>query len=117
MSIANDYTAGNRGSNFHWQLVMTGAQVKAGPYQRVGGLNQGNTQNVVSTNETGSTNSPVAAGFTSVGFTTSSTFVGTINGIARAASTFVTFSANPGEILLAIPFTVTAGSVTIDRII
>ena len=74
-------------------------------------------QTITSSSETGSTNSPVAAGTTSVGFTTSSSFVGTINGIARAASTFYAFEAAPGKTLPTIAYTVTAGSMIIDKII
>lgn len=81
------------------------------------GGGSGGTQTITSSSETGSTNSPVATGASSVGFTTNSAFVGTINGIARNASTFYSFTAKNGETLPAIPFTVTAGSMIIDKIV
>jgi hypothetical protein len=59
----------------------------------------------------------LAATATSVGFTTDSTFTGTINLIARNSSTFYGFEATPGKTLSAIPYTVTAGNVIIDVIV
>lgn len=73
-------------------------------------------QTITSSTETNSTNSPVTAGATSVGFTTSATFTGSINGIARSASTYYSFDAAPGKTLPAIAYTVTAGSMIIDKI-
>jgi hypothetical protein len=64
---------------------------------------------------TGSGSSPVTAGKLSVTFTTDSSFVGTILGVARNASTTYAFSvSNPGKTLAAIAYTVTAGSMIID---
>ena len=63
------------------------------------------------------TSGTVAAGATSVGFVTDATFVGTINGAARAASTFYGFSSTDGKTLPAINYTVTAGNITIDSIV
>jgi hypothetical protein len=56
------------------------------------------------------------AGATSLGFTTDSSFSGTINGISRTASTFYGFEATPGKTLPAIPWVVGVGSITIDQI-
>lgn len=67
---------------------------------------------------TNSTGSPVAAGKLSVTFTTDSSFVGTILGVVRNASTIYSFSVtNPGKTLAAITYTVTAGSMIIDVIV
>ncbi len=64
---------------------------------------------------TDSTGSPITAGKLSVTFTTSSTFVGTILGVARNASTTYAFSTTtPGKTLAAIAYTVTGGSMIID---
>lgn len=76
----------------------------------------GGGQTLTSSTVTDSTASPVAAGTTSVGFTTSSTFVGTIDGLARNASTFYGFDAAAGKTLNSIAYTVTAGSMQIDKI-
>ncbi len=67
------------------------------------------------TASTVTTSGTVAAGKLSVTFTTSSGFIGTILGEARAASTVYSFSiSNPGKTLGAIAYTVTAGSMVID---
>jgi hypothetical protein len=60
----------------------------------------------------------VAAGATSVGFTTDSGWgaLDTINGVIRAASTFYGFEAAPGKTLAAIPYVISSGFVTIDSI-
>ena len=58
----------------------------------------------------------VAAGASSVGFTTDLLFTGSINGVARNSSTFYGFEAAPGKTLPAIPWVVGAGTVTIDVI-
>ena len=58
----------------------------------------------------------VAAGASSVGFTTDLLFAGSINGVARNSSTFYGFEAAPGKTLPAIPWVVGAGTVTIDVI-
>lgn len=73
-------------------------------------------QVLASSTVTDSTASPVVAGTTAVGFTTSSTFVGTINGIARSASTFYSFDAAAAKTLPSIAYTVTAGSMIIDKL-
>ena len=61
----------------------------------------------------------VAAGATSVGFTTDSLFAGSINGplAIRNSSTFYGFEAAPGKTLPAIPYIVGAGTMTIDTIV
>ena len=59
----------------------------------------------------------ITAGATSIGFTTSSDFVGTINGVTREASTFYGFEAATGKTLPAIAYVTTAGSITIDKIV
>jgi len=74
-------------------------------------------QVITSSLEVNSTNSPVAAGQAGVTFTTDATFAGTINGVARAASTVYSFTATEGKTLPAIAFTVTAGSLIIDKIV
>lgn len=51
-----------------------------------------------------------------VKFTTSSDFVGTINGVTRNASRSITFSPTPGKTLAEIPYTISSGSIIIDRI-
>lgn len=81
------------------------------------GGGSGGSQTLTSTSETGSTNSPIIAGASSISFTTNSSFAGTINGITRSASTSYTFSSAQGERLPAVAFTVTAGAVIIDRLI
>lgn len=78
-------------------------------------INNSGTETFSSSTVTDSAASPVAAGKKSITFTTSSDFVGTILGVARAASTTYSFSAdNPSRTLAAIPYTVTAGSMIID---
>jgi len=74
-------------------------------------------QVITSTSDATGAGSPIIAGATSVGFTTSSTFSGTINGIARSASTFYGFESAMGKTLPQIAYTVTAGSVIIDKIV
>jgi len=74
-------------------------------------------QVITSSIEVNSLSSPVTAGATSVGFTTNVAFVGTINGVARDKSTFYLFEAAPGKTLPAIAFTVTGGSLIIDKIV
>lgn len=59
----------------------------------------------------------VAPNQSAVKFTTSSNFVGTINGVARNASRSITFSPTPGKTLGEIPYTITTGSITIDTIV
>lgn len=75
-------------------------------------------QVITSSTET-SAGSPgtVVAGATSVGFTTDASFVGSINGQARSASTFYGFEAAEGKTLPAIGWTITAGSMLIDKIV
>lgn len=62
-------------------------------------------------------NGTVAANNRAVKFTTSSDFVGTINGVSRNASRSITFSPTPGKVLAAIPYTISAGSIIIDTIV
>lgn len=59
----------------------------------------------------------IAAGASSLGFTTSSDYTGNINGVARTASTFYGFEAAQGKTLPAVTYTTTTGSITIDQII
>ena len=67
--------------------------------------------------ETNSTNSPVAAGAKAVSFTTSDDFVGTINGLARAANGNYLFPAGGNDTTPTIPYSVTSGSLTIEKTI
>ena len=62
------------------------------------------------------TNGSVASGSNSVSFVTSNDFVGTINGVARQANSNYSFAASKANILAAIPYTVTSGSLLIDKI-
>lgn len=73
------------------------------------------TQNVTSVNVTSS--GTFNAGACSVKFTTSSDFVGKINGYARQANRAITFSADPGKTLAEITYEIGAGSMTIDSIL
>lgn len=73
------------------------------------------TQTPTASTATDSTGSPVAAGATQITFTTNSTFTGTILGVARNASTSYVISAVPGKTLTSVAYTVTAGSVIIDK--
>jgi len=73
------------------------------------------TQTITSTNP--STSGSVTTGATSVAFTTDSSFVGTINGVARSASTLYSFSSTTGKLLPAIPYTITGGTIFIDTIV
>lgn len=66
---------------------------------------------------TDSTGSPVAAGATEITFTTNSSFAGTILGVTRNPSTVYVLDATAGKTLGSILYTVTAGSMTIDKII
>jgi len=67
------------------------------------------------TASTVSSSGTVSAGKKSVTFTTDSSFVGTILGEVRAASTTYSFSvANPNATLSAIAYTRSAGSMVID---
>lgn len=60
-------------------------------------------------------NGSVSAGGTCVMMETSEDFVGNINGVARRASQSYTFRANYNNYLPAISYTISAGSITIDR--
>lgn len=75
------------------------------------------TQTITSASVTGTTGSPIASGASSVGFTTSSDFTGTINGVTRSASTFYGFEATVGKTLPSIAYNATAGSIIIDSIV
>lgn len=75
------------------------------------------TQTFTSTLATDSTGSPVVSGATSILFTTSSDFVGTINGQARFASTGYSLESSQGKVLPSIAYTVTAGSMNIDKLV
>jgi hypothetical protein len=55
----------------------------------------------------------VAAGFTSVSFLPLTGFTGTIDGATVDANSAINFEADAGAVLEAIPYTVTAGSLTI----
>ena len=81
------------------------------------GGSSGTVQTITSTSATDSTGSPIASGASSIGFTTSATFAGTINGVTRSASTFYGFSSANGERLPSIAYTVTSGSMVIDKIV
>lgn len=59
----------------------------------------------------------VTAGATSVMFVTDSTFTGSINGVARPASTTFFFEAAQGKTLPAIPWVVTTGNMNIDKLV
>jgi hypothetical protein len=59
----------------------------------------------------------VTAGAAVVSFVTSVGFTGTINGIARTASTQYVFEASPSKTLPAIPYTITAGSIELDKLV
>lgn len=74
-------------------------------------------QAISSSLEVNSTNSPVTSGATSILFTTSSDFTGTINGKSRFSSTSYSFESVIGKTLPAIAYTVTAGSMNIDKLV
>lgn len=74
-------------------------------------------QVLTSSNVVNSAASPVAAGATSVTFTTDTTFAGSINGVTRTASTTYIIEAAQGKTLPAIAYTVTAGSMDIDKLV
>lgn len=59
----------------------------------------------------------VAAGAKSVSFSSSSDFIGTILGISFPANMSQGFSAEFGKILAAIPYTVSAGTLVITKVI
>jgi len=63
-------------------------------------------------------NSPgtITAGYWSVTFETSDDFAGTINGVTRQASRSITIKAKENNTLPAIPFTITAGTITVDKL-
>ena len=103
---------GDKGSNWKYEFTV----LKLLETIALNSSGAGGTQTVTSSLEVNSLNSPVPSGTSSVGFTTDSTFVGTINGVARNPSTFYGFSSANGKTLASIPFTVTAGSVVIDII-
>lgn len=71
---------------------------------------------VVVASSTVNSNGSVSAGALAVTLTTSDDFAGTINGIARAASTAYVFNPTNGRTLPAIAYTFTAGSIIIDKI-
>jgi len=71
----------------------------------------------VLTSVTDGSSGSVAAGATSVSFKTSVAFTGTINGITRTFSNQYLFQAAAGKTLPAIPYTVTAGSIDIDKLV
>lgn len=75
------------------------------------------TQALTSSEETDSTNSPVSSGATGVTFTTDNMFTGSINGVARAKSTIYSFTAAEGKTLPDIAYTVTGGSLIIDKLV
>jgi len=59
----------------------------------------------------------VASGAVSVSFVTSSDFSGTINGVVRQADTSYTFDCPKVNTFNPIPYTITSGSILIDRIL
>lgn len=65
--------------------------------------------------ETADGNVPAGAKF--VSFTTSDDFTGTINGVIRQNSLSYPFEARNNDTTPVIPYTITAGSITIDSII
>jgi hypothetical protein len=65
---------------------------------------------------TPTTDGTVTAGALAVTFTTSDDFVGSINGATRYANMSYTFDAKGGK-TPAIPYVITAGSITIDKIL
>lgn len=66
---------------------------------------------------TASSSGTVSAGYKSVGFFTSSTFSGSINGVARNPNTFYSFSTPQiNAVLSQIVYVISAGSITIDLI-
>lgn len=62
------------------------------------------------------TSGTVASGQRSVSFTTSSDFVGSINGVTRQAGMIYAFSCDISNTLPAISYVVTAGSIIIDKL-
>lgn len=70
---------------------------------------------LTSTNATSS--GSVASGSYAVGFKTSANFVGTINGVTRGANEFISYQAKLNNTLPAIAYTISAGSILIDRIV
>ncbi len=58
----------------------------------------------------------VTSGQRSVSFTTSSDFVGTINGVSRVSSTVYVFSCGASNTLPAIAYVITTGSIIIDKL-
>lgn len=78
----------------------------------IGGGVQESLTSVVATG-----NGSIAAGAKSVCFQTSSDFAGTVNGVTRAVSQVICLTVgNPPDTLLAIPYTISAGTLTIDRL-
>ena len=63
------------------------------------------------------TSGSVAAGAFSIGMFCSADFVGTINGVNRSGETYLSVTADVGKTLGAISYTITAGSITIDRLV
>jgi hypothetical protein len=59
----------------------------------------------------------VASGATSISFKTDSAFTGSINGLTRTASTYYNFEAAVGKTLLAIGYTISAGSIDLDVLV
>src|ERR1035437_2170330 len=106
MSLGNLKDNGSKGSNFSYQKSVL---------QMLGKMACGDVQSITSASV--ATGGTIPAGASSVTFTTNGAFTGTVNGVARLASTTYTFKANPGRTLPAIVYTVTAGSVIIDSII
>ena len=113
MSKGNLKDQGGKGTNFPFQLAVL--QLLGDILTASGGGGSGTPQILTSLN-TGASGS-VTAGATSVSFTTDGSFTGTINGAVRLPNTFYTFEAALGRTLPAIAYTVTAGTITIDKLV
>lgn len=82
-----------------------------------GALTQPNVYTLTVSSSTASSSGTVSAGYKSVGIFTSSTFSGSINGVARNPNTFYSFSTpQTNAVLSAIIYVISAGSITIDKI-
>jgi hypothetical protein len=71
-------------------------------------------QTITSTNVTAG--GTVTAGATSVTFKTDATFTGTINGVTRGINETITLKSAEGKTLPAIAYTISVGSISIDKI-
>ena len=122
MSIANNYTAGNRGSNFHWQLIMTGAPVKAGAYQSAGSGSSGGGGVVTSQTPFGPITSTgpgtVPANAKSITVYNAGSASGIVNGGSIKSGLSLTFAAQDGsEFPTALTYDATGTTLIITYII